>query len=437
MMRRLISSYGFRMPSNLRPSDVFTPNRFPLEEQNAYVFRADAERELKRARSRNETPIVYGEYGVGKTTLIKRFFQDADREGRLVHVLTPAGLNFGDVATIVLERLGYRVQVSEEVGRVRSVEGSADVRFIGAIRAKLGGAVLSSKTTTSELVVKSPTEHGLLQVMAESEVVLAIDEMHKASDGFRLQLAEFIKAVSNRGLGYPQIIVLGTTTDAARLVERDQGIDRLLREIRVQPMTDEEAAFVVTYGMQKLDISVSEPIVTRIVRTAAGAPALLQEICLDVAEQIVSKAGSTIDHADVDMAIKEFLIRSQARLTATYMKAIETTGRRRYRKQILRAMAESASDFVTMEELTERITGYVGQSVVATALSGPLRQLKEPEYGQILSDVARPTGDARVFNLTCFNDARMKAFIRVMHAVEEAGLLPAGGAAAELLAGRE
>jgi hypothetical protein len=155
-----------------------------------------------------------------------------------------------------------------------------------------------------------------------------------------------------------------------------------------------------------------------------------------VAEQIVSKAGSTIDQADVDIAIKEFLVRSQARLTATYMKAIETTGRRRYRKQILRAMAESASDFVTMEELTERITGYVGQSVVATALSGPLRQLKEPEYGQILSDVARPTSDARVFNLTCFNDARMKAFIRVMHAVEEAGLLPAGGAAAELLAGR-
>ena len=43
-----------------------------------------------------------------------------------------------------------------------------------------------------------------------------------------------------------------------------------------------------------------------------------------------------------------------------YMKAIETTGKRRYRKQILRAMAESGSDFMTMEDLKERIATYVG-----------------------------------------------------------------------------
>jgi hypothetical protein len=36
----------------------------------------------------------------------------------------------------------------------------------------------------TELVIKSPTVHGLLKVMAESRVVVAIDEMHNASDGF-------------------------------------------------------------------------------------------------------------------------------------------------------------------------------------------------------------------------------------------------------------
>jgi hypothetical protein len=273
--------------------------------------------------------------------------------------------------------------------------------------------------------------------MADSQVVLAIDEMHKASDSFRRHLAEFIKAASNLGRGHPQVVVLGTTTDAAKLVERDEGIDRLLREIRVHPMTDEEAGFIVTYGMEKLELDVSELIVTRIVRTAAGAPALLQEICLDVAEHVISMGNSQIRDSDVDAAIQAFLLRSQARLTASYMKAIETTGSRRYRKQILRAMADSTGDFVTMEELTRRITTYLGQPVPATALSGPLRQLKEPTYGQILADVPRPAGDARVFNLTCFNDPRMKAFIRVMHAVEEAGLLPAVDGPSEWLADGE
>src|SRR4051794_34672393 len=50
-----------------------------------------------------------------------------------------------------------------------------------------------------------------------------------------------------------------------------------------------------------------------------------------------------------------------------------------------------------MDELTARIGRYVGEPVSASALSGPLRQLKERQYGRILADVTRPAGDARVF----------------------------------------
>jgi dTDP-4-dehydrorhamnose reductase len=146
------ASYGVSMGS-LRPSDVFTPNRFPLGEHNVYVFRAVAERELRRAAARDEIPVVYGEYGVGKTTLVKKFFQAEERERRLVHVLTPAGLSFADVAKIVLERLGYRVHVSEQVGRSLAVEGSAELGLFSAVRAKLAPSMQSSKTTVTELVI--------------------------------------------------------------------------------------------------------------------------------------------------------------------------------------------------------------------------------------------------------------------------------------------
>ncbi len=185
------------MPAKLRPSDVFTPNRFPLGEHNVYVFRAHAERDLRQAISRGQVPVVYGEYGVGKTTLIKKFFQDADREGRLLHVLSPGGLNFADIAKIALERLGYRVHVSDQMSRSYALEGSTEAGFFGAVRARLAPSVQSAKTSVAELVVKSPTEHRLLQAMAEARVILAVDEMHRASGAFRSQLAEFIKASSN------------------------------------------------------------------------------------------------------------------------------------------------------------------------------------------------------------------------------------------------
>jgi hypothetical protein len=156
-----------------------------------------------------------------------------------------------------------------------------------------------------------------------------------------------------------------------------------------------------------------------------GAPALLQEICLDVAEHAVEAGRDHVTHEDIEASVRSFLLNSQARLTQRYMTVIETIGPRRYRKQILRAMAESPNDFVTMDELTTMVSKYVGEDVPATALSGPLRELKKAEYGEILRDVARPSNDGtRVYNLNAFKDPRMKAFIRAMHAVEAQGLLP-------------
>jgi hypothetical protein len=413
------------MATCLQPTDVFTPNGFPLEDSNVYAARRDAEASLNRGLSRREVPVIYGEYGVGKTTLVKRLFRDEAKEGRFVHFLSPAGKNLDDVAKVVLESLGYAVTVSRERSVGSEVEGEISGGIFATLSARIRGQVSESDTTTEQFVVTTPTDQGLLTVMADARVVLAIDEMHKATDGFRLQLAEMIKAASNLGRDYPKVIVLGTTASASSLVRQDEGIDRLIREVRVAPMTDDEARFVVVDGMKKLNIAIADDLVEAIVRTAAGAPALLQGICLDVAEFVVGNGQSEVKRDDLDKAVREFLIQSEARLTRTYMTAIETVGPKRYRKQILRAMAESPNDFVTMDELANRVSENLGESTPSTAISGALRDLKQAGYGQILRDLSRPAGSGdRVYNLNTFRDPRMKAFIRVMNAVEEQGLLP-------------
>ena len=65
-----------------------------------------------------------------------------------------------------------------------------------------------------------------------------------------------------------------------------------------------------------------------------GAPALSQEICLDVAEHAVNAGRDEITREDIEESVHTFLLNSQARLTQRYMTAIETTGPKRYRKQV-------------------------------------------------------------------------------------------------------
>lgn len=340
----------------LAPSDVFIPNGFPTGENNVYASRVEAEGALAEGLNRRQVPVIYGEYGVGKTTLAKYYFRDEDRAGRLVHVLTVAGKNLDDVGRIALEQIGYEVTYEREQNRSAALTSEVEGGIWGAFKAKLGGQVSSGSVSRTELLVRSPTDQGFLRALADAEIVIAFDEMHKASDGFRMQLAELIKASANLGMAYPRFVVLGTTGDAGDLVQRDPGIDRLIREVVMSPMTDEEATFVVTDGMRRLEISVSDELVQRIVSTVAGAPALLQELCLDIAERVRRNERDAVDDSDLAAGVKKFLLNSQARLTSKYMLAVNTVGTRQYRKQILRAMAESNAEFVTMDALSATVS---------------------------------------------------------------------------------
>lgn len=211
--------------------------RFPARGAQCLRTRVEAERQLGRGLARREVSIVFGEFGVGKTTLVKHFFRDEDRESRLVHLLNPRGKNLDDVARVVLEQLDYAVEVTRERTTGSPVEGEIGGGLFGTITAKVRGGLKESDTRTEQLVVTTPTDQGILKLLADARIVLAIDEMHKASEGFRLQLAGMINAVSNLGLAYPKSVILGRTAEASDLVAQDEGIDRLIREVRVEPMT--------------------------------------------------------------------------------------------------------------------------------------------------------------------------------------------------------
>jgi hypothetical protein len=404
----------------LRPKDVFTPNGFPLEAHNVYAAREAAENALQQAMDRNRSPLVFGEFGVGKTTLIKRFFLRQAKDGRFIHMYTPKGKTIEDLTRIVLERMHYTVETSREDSTTAAAEVSTGTGQFVPLKARLTGKLERTSTTNRELVVRTPTDQGLLEVMAHHRLIIGVDEMHKADGRFREQLAEMIKAVNTQGLQYPKVVVLGTAAEASELVALDQGIDRLVKEIPVAPMSPAESEFVVRDGMRKLRVAISDELVNSIVHTAAGAPALVHEMCLDVAERAVARDERMVETADLDFAVKHFLTENHARLTSRYMKAIETMGPRRYRKQILRAMAESPSEYVTREELARRVSSYVEANVPGDTLSGPLKELKSAPHGRLLRDVERSSG-GRVHNLTAFNDPQMKAFIRAVVAAEEQG----------------
>lgn len=121
--------------------------------------------------------------------------------------------------------------------------------------------------------------------------------------------------------------------------------------------------------------------------------------------------------------MREYVTKRAARLNSSYLKAIETTGEKRYRKQILHAMALVDDDYVTMRQLVEKVSLQLKEDAAGTALSGPLRALKSAEFGGVLKDVERRQEGERVFNYSTFTDPSMKAFIRMRYVAVSDGLV--------------
>ncbi len=407
----------------LRPSDVYTPGKLPLAPTNVYAPRTrdDAQRKLGKTLERGLVPLVFGEYGVGKTSMARYLRRAEEAAGRLVHIESVAGKSMADVLSQCLEKVGYTVQrkrvasSSSQSGDEQSGQAKAGIAWLEAvIGSKRTRSQTTGQTREEEVVVTSPTSSRILEVCEANSLVLLIDELHKASDSFSKELANFLKAYGNANCRAFKILLLGTASEATRLVTIDPGIDRLITEIHLRAMDETEARFVVEEGMKTLAISINDNEVRKLVDVCVGSPNILQYLCLECAEAAWDRKPRAIGPADVANSLKEYVESREARLYRTYMAAIETVGDRRYRKRVLHAMAQCEDEYVTMEQIRDGVTQAIGQAVPSSTLSGPLRDLKNPKYGPVLQDVKRPDASGRLANYTVFVDPTLKAFVRLL-----------------------
>lgn len=404
----------------LTPNDVFTPGQIPIRPTNVYAARGEAEDLFRKSLARGMIPVIFGEYGVGKTSMARHVAREAESQDRLVNIESVADKSLQDVFSRCLEKLGYAVTTKRVEGmanaKTHEQSGQAEVNAGWAkavVASKRSQTATSTQQIEEQFVVTTPTDSKVIEICDQAKVVLLLDELHRASTSFNSDLSKFLKSFGNASCRNFRIVLLGTSSDASRLVASDPGIDRLLQEIHLKAMTPPESEYVVSKGMADLAIAVPTEVKNRLVRTCVGSPSILQYLALETAEAAFKRDPRAAELSDVDAALGAFVETKEARLNKSYVAAIESVGEVRYRKQVLRAMAECEDEYVTMEMIRNRVSTVVGRDIPSTALSGPLRSLKEEQFGSVLSDVLRPDGTGRLANYTTFRDPALKAFIRL------------------------
>lgn len=407
----------------LKPNDVFTPARLPLKDANIYASRGEAESELETALRRSMIPVVFGEYAVGKTSLVLHHLLDAERQGRVIYIESVADMDFGEVVLRCLQKLNYSVtrSATDTIASGGSAGAGGEISLgFEPLKATLnlsGKADGSRETsTTREFVVSSPSSATLVSVCEARRAILVLDEMHKASTRFVQQLGVFLKTYANSSCDEFRVVIVGTAPDASRLVDLEPGIDRLVQEVHLRQMTRLEARYLIKTGMRKLGIKLPAKVLERIIQSSVGSPAIVQYLSLEVAESSFQRKPRAATERDFERAKKLYLERRSKRLNEAYLKAIETSGPKRYRKLILHALSDVEDEFATMDQIRSKVSETLKEEVPSSVLSGPLRDLKDERFGPVLKDIQRHEGGERVHNYTAFVDPAMKSFIRFLRA---------------------
>jgi len=402
------------------PEEVFTPTSPPTEKENVYVRRELIEKKLAK-NLKTKTPIVYGDYGVGKTSLCLKVVNERYGDSPLIRVTDTTDKSISDVFRSAFEEINFTVESYEDnlsgvVSESRSTAGFG--LSLKVVSGKGENAEGKSTTRTGsvrrELLVKEPTDEKALTVFSEAKIVFLIDELHYANEDFKKQLARCIKSISDLKFQYPKFIFSGTANDSSSLADVNPGVDRLLQEVRVPPFDEAESKELLNAGFAKLGLEVELGVVEKIAEVTAGAPSLVQSIGLELADLTLEGAGRRVEPSQLPEALDE-VIHSGAneRMSERYNKAINHVGQRKYRTHILHAMAASTETFVTSDWISDFVSESLETNVPTTTLSGPLRELKQEEFGAILSDVVTASGKT-VKNQTRFTQPQMKSFIRFL-----------------------
>lgn len=404
----------------LTPDKVFRPGKLPINPGNVYASRGDSEEEFKKCLNRGFIPLVYGEYGVGKTSMARYIVKSLYDDSKLVNIESVAGKDLADIIEQCLEKIGYAVERTkiEQKSTSKALEQGGEASTgISWLKAKLSSKRASSttlgETIESEFVVKSPTDSKVIEICEKNEIVLILDELHRATDNLVDDLVKFIKAYGNSNCDKFKIILLGTSSDPSKLVNKDPGIDRLIEDLHLKSMDDAERIELITSGMSDLGIEISEPVRTKLASVCVGSPNILQYLCLESSEKAFVRNPRKLENDDVNNAVEDYVKKKESRLYRAYMQAIENQGAKRYRKQILRAMSEIEDEYVTMEQIRGKVESYLQVEVRAQDLSGALRKLKETGFGPVLRDIDKNDGTGTIQNYTTFIDPALKAFIRM------------------------
>ena len=274
--------------SRIKLRGAYTPAQ-PITDRRMFAGRTKLLTQLIRGIEDERLHVViYGERGMGKTSLLHVLAQTA-REARylVVYVTCGAGSDFNEMMHTAAENIPLLYHADYGPTTPEAERGDSFATLLGHDTITVRGA--------SDLLAK----------VAGTRVLIVLDEFDRAESGdFRRSIAELVKSLSDRSVRV-QFVIGGVAANLNELVANVPSIQRSISALQVPKMTAAEIRSLIKNGEPITGITFDAGAVHAIIDRALGFPYLASLLSHRAGLNAIDRGVDTVTSQDVATATQD------------------------------------------------------------------------------------------------------------------------------------